>query len=71
MFSRHALRHTGAKINFLSKNLMFQKCEFCEKWDFENVNFDKNVILKLWIKWKMRLGNCEFYEKSDFENVNF
>ena len=21
---------------------MFEKCEFCQKWDFENVNFEKN-----------------------------
>ena len=41
--------HTGAKTNFLSrnystKNLMFKKSEFCDKWDFENVNFVKNDI---------------------------
>ena len=24
------------------------KCEFCEKWDFENVNFMKNETLKMW-----------------------
>ena len=27
----------------------FWKCEFCEKWDFENVNFVKNEIFKMWI----------------------
>ena len=26
--------------------LMFQKCEFCEKYDFRNVNFVKNEILE-------------------------
>ena len=26
----------------ITKNLMFEKCEFREKWDFENVNFVKN-----------------------------
>ena len=31
------------------------KYEFCEKWDFENVNFVKNEILKTWILRKMRL----------------
>ena len=25
------------------------KCEFCKKWDFENVNFVKNYTLKMWI----------------------
>ena len=29
----------------------FEKCEFCEKWDFENLNFAKNEILKIWILW--------------------
>ena len=47
------------------------KCEFCEKCDFENVNFVKNVILKMWILSKMELWKCEFCEKWDFENVNF
>ena len=47
------------------------KCEFCEKWDFENVNFVNNEIFKMWILWKMRLWNCEFCEKWDFQNVNF
>ena len=36
---------------------MFEKCEFCEKWDFEDVNFVKNVILKLWIFW-INWGFC-------------
>ena len=31
----------------ITKNLMFEKCEFCEKWGFENVNFVKNEILKM------------------------
>ena len=30
-------------------NLILEKCEFCEKWDFENVNFVKIVIVKMWI----------------------
>ena len=33
--------------------LIFQKCEFCEKCDFRNVNFVKNAILETWILWKM------------------
>ena len=42
--------HTGAKTHFLSRNsidLIFQKCEFCEKCDFKNVNFEKNMISKM------------------------
>ena len=35
-------------------------CEFCEKWDFEVVNFLKNENLK-----------CEFCQKWQLENVNF
>ena len=38
---------------------MFDKCEFCEKCDFQNVNL-----------WKMRFWKCEFCEKWDFEIVN-
>ena len=50
---------------------MFEKCEFCEKWDFENVNFVKIEISELWILWKIRLQKCEFCEKWDFIKVNF
>ena len=59
--------YTGAK----TKNLIFEKCEFCEKWDFENVNFVRNEILKMCIWWEMRFSKCEFCEKLDFQNVNF
>ena len=58
-------QHTGAK-NYLfiqklhTKNLMLEKCEFSEKWDFENVNFVQNEALKMWILWKLRLWKCEF-----------
>ena len=51
--------------------MVFEKCEFCEKWDFENVNFVKNEILKMWILGKLWFWNCEFCEKWDFVNVNF
>ena len=30
-----------------TKILMFEKCEFCQKWGLENVNFDKIDILKM------------------------
>ena len=50
---------------------MFGKCEFCEKWDFENVNFVNNETLKMWMLWKMRLWKCEFCGKLDLEIVNF
>ena len=46
----HAKIHTGAKPTFypeITETLMFEKCEFCEKRDFENVNFLKNEILKM------------------------
>ena len=54
----------------ITKNLMFENCEFWEKWDFENVNFVTNEILKMWIFWKMRFWKCKFCEKWDFEIVN-
>ena len=31
----------------IPQNLMFEKCEFCEKWAFEIVNFVKNEALKI------------------------
>jgi len=61
-FSMNSEVHTGAKIYpKITKNLMFEKCEFCVKWDFENVNFVE----------KMRIWNCEFCEKWDSEIVIF
>ena len=44
------------------KDLIFDKCKFCEKWDFENVIF---------VKKKMIFWKCEFCEECDFEFVNF
>ena len=44
---------------------MLEKCEFCETWDFENVNFVKHETLKMWILWKMRLWNCDLWEICD------
>ena len=35
-------------VSEIIQNLMFEKCEFCEKWDFENVNFEKSEIFKTW-----------------------
>ena len=58
--------HTGAKANFLSRNYQefdVWKCEFCEKWDFEIVNFVKNETSKLWILSKMRFSKCDFLDK--------
>ena len=77
-------QHTGAKTHFLSRNsldfdnskvwilwkLWFRKCEFCEKWDFINVNFVKIEILEMRILWKLRFQKCEFCEKWGFRNVN-
>ena len=49
----------------ITKNLMFEKCEFYEKWDFEIVNFVKNDTLK----------KCEFCKNKTLklwiQNVNF
>ena len=50
------------KMWILSK-MGFWKCELCEKWHFQNVNFVKNEILKMWILSKMRLWKCEFLDK--------
>ena len=77
--------HTGAKTNFLSRNyqefddwkvwilwkMWLWKCELCQKWAFENVNFVNNEILKMWILSNMRLWKCDFFLMWGFENVNF
>ena len=51
--------------------MTFRKCEFCEKWALESVNFVKKWDLKMWILWKMRFWKCDFCEKWNFENMNF
>ena len=53
--------------------LIFWKCDFCEKWDFENVNFflKKMSFYKMWICKKNVSVKCDFCEKWVFENVNF
>ena len=67
------LTHWGKTQLFIQKilGISFEKCECCEKWDFENVNFVNNESLKLWISWKIRFWKCEFCEKWCFQNVNF
>ena len=47
------------------------KCEFCEKWDFENMNFVKNETLKMWILWKMRLWKLWILSKMRFSKCEF
>ena len=60
------LLQLNKKLNFLKGtlgenqleiplNLTLEKCEFCEKWDFENVNFVKIEALKMWISGELRL----------------
>ena len=51
--------------------MIFLKCEFCEKWDFRNVNFVKIEISELWILWKMIFQNGEFCKNWDFQCLNF
>ena len=63
MASNQMLAHWGKK--------RFWNCEFCEIWDFENVNCVKNETLKLWILSKIRFWNCGFCKKWQFQNVNF
>ena len=43
--------------------MRFQKCEFCEKWDFRNVNLVKIEISEMWILWKLRFQKGEFLDK--------
>ena len=44
----------------------FEYVNFFEKWDFEKVNFVENENLKLWILWKMRFSNGDFCQKMGF-----
>ena len=46
--NQHLLRIWCLKIWILWK-MIFWKCEFCEKWEFEIVNFVKIEIFKMWI----------------------
>ena len=50
--------------------LRFHKCEFCEKWEFTNVNFVENEISEMWILRKFRFQKGEFCKNLDF-NVTF
>ena len=40
------------------------KCEFCEKWDFENKNFGKSKFFKMWFFSK----NCGFLSQCGKED---
>ena len=51
--------------------MRFQKCEFCEKCNFRNVNFKKNEISERWILRKMRFQKGEFCKNWNFLYVNF
>ena len=50
-------------IMWILWKMRFWKCEFCEKWDFDNVNFVKSEILKMWIWWKVTFSKCEFLDE--------
>ena len=47
-------------FEMLLHKIWFWKCDFCQKWDSKNANFQE---MKLW--------KCEFGEKWYFQNVNF
>ena len=57
----HTLGQKHAFYPKIPKNLILEKCEFCEKWDFENVNFVKNQIFKMWILSKWNISKCDFF----------
>ena len=40
--------------------IRFSKCEFCQKWEFQNVNFVKNEIIKMWILRKLWFLRSQF-----------
>ena len=43
---------------------MLEKCEFCEKWGFENMNFVKNEISEMWILSKRGIENVNFVKNE-------
>ena len=64
--------HTGAKTQFprvwcrkmwIMWKIAFQKCEFCQIWDFRYVNFEENDILKMWLLWKLSFSKCDFSDE--------
>ena len=44
--------------------MRFQTCEFCENWDFQNVNFVKIEISKMWILWKLGVLKYDFLDQT-------
>ena len=50
-------------VNCVKMNLW--KCELCEKWDLENVNFVKLEILKNVNFVKIKIWKCEFCETCE------
>ena len=48
----------------------FDNAIFCEQWDFEHVSFVKNVILKVQFLWKMWFWNS-IYAKNVILNMWF
>ena len=79
IYTRTAAQRTlRQQPTFFPKNSLefeFVKCEFCENWDFENVNFAKNEILwkkkivcnlKMSILWTLRFSKCDFWKICGF-----
>ena len=57
---------------WISWKMRLWKCEFCGKWDFENVNFVKNEIFEMgFFVTNGNFENVDFCQKWDFGNVNF
>ena len=44
--SKLSQRWVKLSENLIGNTLLFEKCEFCEKWYFEDVNFVNNRTLK-------------------------
>ena len=65
LFVQKLLRIWCLKIWILWK-MRFWNCEFCERWDFKNVNFVKSGILKLWILSKSEILKMEISPKIRF-----
>ena len=64
-----SFRHTGAKINFLSRS--YQEFDVWKMWILWKMRLWKFWILWKIGLWKMRFWKCEFCTKYDFEIVNF
>ena len=68
------MKNETLEMWILSKMRLWN-CEFCQKWDFEIVNFVKNEIFKMWIFFEKMCNfasmcGCRDYSCNSIANVS-